>query len=432
MNSKLKHIVAFAVLLLAPCSLPLVQAQVSSTNSSYSRFGLGVLSDQSQGFNKSMGGVGIGVRSGNRINTTNPASFSGIDSLSMILDIGMTASFGQMKQDMLKVGVTNASLDYVHAGLHLAKRLGLAFGFMPYTNIGYDYTTPDSYVGNEKNTGLSIKQSESYTGTGGLNQAYIGLGWKPYRNLSIGVNASLLWGDYSHAIVQTYTEGTTSASDSYIPAYKLYSSSILTYKLDFGVQYPVRLSPQDWLNLGATFNMGHNIPQDVTVITGTTPGTISSPFSLPHGYGFGASWQHKNTLLVAADIRQEFWSKCQMPEKMSSAGIFKNRTKIAVGAQWTPDPFDKRYWKRIQYRAGASYSTPYIKAEGKNGPSELSLCIGAGLPITNRLNNRSVVNFGMQWLRRSSSAAGMVKENYLLLNLGITFNERWFMKYKIE
>ena len=113
-------------------------------------------------------------------------------------------------------------------------------------------------------------------------------------------------------------------------------------------------------------------------------------------------------------------------------GGYKNMTKVAVGAQWTPDPFDKRYWKRIQYRIGANYTTPYLKVDGKDGPREIRLTLGAGLPITNRLNNRSVVNFGVQWLRRSASAAGMVKEDYLLINLGMTFNERGFMKYKIE
>lgn len=113
-------------------------------------------------------------------------------------------------------------------------------------------------------------------------------------------------------------------------------------------------------------------------------------------------------------------------------GSFKDMTKFAVGTQWTPDPFDKRYWKRIQYRAGFNYTTPYLIVDGKNGPSELRLSVGAGLPITNRINNRSVVNVGVQWLRRSASGAGMVKENYLLINLGLTFNELWFMKYKIE
>ena len=54
------------------------------------------------------------------------------------------------------------------------------------------------------------------------------------------------------------------------------------------------------------------------------------------------------------------------------------------------------------------------------------------MPIINKHNNRSVVNFGLQWLRRSASAASLVKEDYFVINLGLTFNERWFMKYKIE
>ena len=57
---------------------------------------------------------------------------------------------------------------------------------------------------------------------------------------------------------------------------------------------------------------------------------------------------------------------------------------------------------------------------------------GVGLPITNKINNRSFVNVGLQWMRRSASGNGMVKEDYLLINLGMTFNERWFVKYKIE
>ena len=28
--------------------------------------------------------------------------------------------------------------------------------------------------------------------------------------------------------------------------------------------------------------------------------------------------------------------------------------------------------------------------------------------------------------------AGMVTENYIRLNIGISFNEKWFMKWKVE
>ena len=117
----------------------MVFAQTAGTLSTYSRFGLGLLHDQSQGFNKSMGGAGIGVRVGNRLNITNPASYSAIDSLSLILDVGMNGSFGNMRRGTQKVAVNNASIDYVHVGMHIAKNLGLAAGYMPYSSISYSF-----------------------------------------------------------------------------------------------------------------------------------------------------------------------------------------------------------------------------------------------------------------------------------------------------
>ena len=433
------------LLLLAPCAMFNPQgsaawAQVSGTNSTYSRFGLGLLNDQSNGFNKSMGGAGVGVRIGNRINTLNPASYSAIDSLSLILDVGMRASFGKMKQGTTQVGTNNASLDFVHAGMHVGKRLGLALGYMPYTSIGYDFSSPDESVSNNANTTQAITSSASYSGKGGLNQAYIGLGWKAIKNISVGANVSFLWGQYEHTLLPLFKEGGTSSASFSAPI-KYYNASLKTYKLDFGVQYPVRLSRQDWLHLGATYGVGHKIAQDVTLlytaVDDSTSYTASSPFDLPHSLAFGAAWQHKNTLLVAADVHHEFWSKCRMPVETASdyvpmKGFYKDLTRFAIGAQWTPDPLVKTYWKRMQYRAGMNFATPYLKINGQNGPIEFRMGAGVGLPITNKRNNRSIVNVGLSWLRRSAGGTGMVKEDYLLINLGITFNERWFVKYKIE
>ena len=64
-----------------------VNAQ-SGTNSPYSQYGLGVLSDQTSGFNRGMNGVGLGFHEHNQINYLNPASYSAIDSLSFIFDAG--------------------------------------------------------------------------------------------------------------------------------------------------------------------------------------------------------------------------------------------------------------------------------------------------------------------------------------------------------
>ena len=65
-----------------------------------------------------------------------------------------------------------------------------------------------------------------------------------------------------------------------------------------------------------------------------------------------------------------------------------------------------------------------------DGPKDMSASIGFGLPITNAWNNRSMLNISGQWTR--VSAPGLIRENTFRINVGITFNERWFMKWKLE
>ena len=62
----------------------------SGTNSPYSQYGLGVLSDNGTGFSRSMNGLGLGFHEHNQVNTLNPASYASIDSLSFIFDAGFS------------------------------------------------------------------------------------------------------------------------------------------------------------------------------------------------------------------------------------------------------------------------------------------------------------------------------------------------------
>ena len=144
MNKYGKH---FCLALLMACSLN-AEAQTNGSNSSYSRFGLGTLNDQSQGFNKGMAGVGLGLRPNNLVNMANPASYSAIDSLSFIFDAGMNFSIGRLSQKGNSVNVRNCNIDFVNAGLRLSKGLGLSFGFVPFSTIGY-YFYSASKVTNE-------------------------------------------------------------------------------------------------------------------------------------------------------------------------------------------------------------------------------------------------------------------------------------------
>lgn len=425
-----------------------MMAQSNGTVSSYSRFGLGIPENQAQGFNKAMAGTGLGYRAGNRINTLNPASYSAIDSTTLLLDAGMTGAFGNMKQNGNKVNVYLCRLDYVNVGLRLYRNLGLSAGFMPYTTIGYDFTST-SQVAKDPNTLHPITSTTYYSGDGGLHQVYVGLGYKVFKELSIGANASLLWGDYQHTVLQTYSTG--DGSSSYNGLNSAENAEIRTWKLDLGAQYPIRLTPNDVLTIGAVASIGHKIKSDATMLRVTdeqddeVPDTIRNAFDLPHTYGVGATWRHKGNLVVGMDFKHELWQSCRTPQIItengkpvfdSRTGGYKNRFKVALGAEYTPNPFAPYYRKRIQYRIGASYSTPYLKVNGADGPKEYSVTAGVGLPIpftrSNAAASRTMVNLGLEWLRRAPSVANQITENYIMLSVGVTFNEAWFMKYKIH
>ena len=75
----------------------------SGTNSPYSAYGLGELTEQSSGFNRGMNGLGLGFREHNQVNYQNPASYSALDSLSFIFDTGLSLQLTNFSENGKKV-----------------------------------------------------------------------------------------------------------------------------------------------------------------------------------------------------------------------------------------------------------------------------------------------------------------------------------------
>ena len=141
----------------------------SGSNSPYSQYGLGDLTDQSVGFNKGMNGVGLAMRKGYEVNPMNPASYSSVDSLSMIFDAGLTGQLTNFNEKGTRVNAKNGSFDYAVALFRVAKNVGVSFGIMPFSNIGYNY-----YVKEPIDTeGYELIKNN---GNGGVHQLYLGTG----------------------------------------------------------------------------------------------------------------------------------------------------------------------------------------------------------------------------------------------------------------
>lgn len=438
MTALRKALLTTATAFLAICS---ASAQTNGSNSPYSRYGFGLLGDGGNAFNKGMAGTAYGMRDGEELNTKNPATYSAIDSLAFLFDFGLSLQNGNFSYNGTKTNAKNTSIDYITAGFRIAPRFGMSLGLIPYSTIGYE-TSTESTVQSGPGT---VTQTNTFTGDGGLHEVYVGLGWAPLKPFSIGANVGYLWGDMTHTSSMSFDDTSVRGNT------QTYYTDMRTYKVDFGAQFVVPINKKNSLTLGLTYGLGHDIKSDAYYYNYVTESssavaadTLTCPdaYQLPHTFGAGLTWTHNNSLRIGVDYTFQKWSTIKSPaittddygtqSYVTQKGNFTDMHKISAGMEYVPDANSIRWRKRVRYRAGISFSTPYTKIDGRDGPNSFLASVGVALPITNRFNNRSLFNISAQYERVNPKVSGMITENYFRISLGITFNERWFMKWKAE
>jgi len=419
-----------------------VSAQ-SGTNSPYSQYGLGALASQATSFNRGMNGLAYGFHERNQVSYANPASYASVDSLSFIFDAGVSLQLTNFEENGNKVNAKNADIEYVVASFRAFKHVGVSFGLLPYTNVGYNFSNTQNVNAFPSTSSVNATYSNAYNGSGGLHLVYLGAGWEPFKGFSFGANIGYLWGTLNRNSTNTY-------SDSYVNTLsKNYSAQVKSYKVDFGAQYTYAVDKKNELTLGLTYSLGHNLGTEAecnlistnsqTSISDTTRYVVSNSLELPHTFGVGLMWNHNNRLKFGVDYQLQKWAKLKYPQLTTVNGTtsynlvdgqFNDCHKFTLGGDYCKGERYRGFFSRMHYRAGFSYASPYLKINGVDGPRELSASLGVGIPILNAYNNRSMLNISAEWVNQS--VTGMIKENMFRINVGFTFNERWFAKFKVE
>lgn len=437
------------ILLLILAFISLHAKAQNGINSPYSRYGFGMLSDRAMGFNKAMGGVAMGFRDGQIINTANPASYSAVDSLTALFDLGLSLHNGNFKMGNLQNNAKNSSFDYAAFHFRATKGIGVAVGILPYTNINYDFSSLDENIEGVDNVTTSYK----FTGEGGLHKVFLGAGFQVVKPLSLGLNVSYLYGSYSHKMSNTFSGSNVNSVD------RTYSASVNTYMVDLGAQYVVNLNKKDKLTFGAAYSFGHDIDDDAIRTTSSVNSnsavqsqksdTIRNAFQLPHSFSVGVTYTHGYKWNVGADFELEKWGDVKFPNHnsgnyLSSKGLLNDRIKISLGGSYTPAYQSNKYLHTVSYKFGGYYSQSYANADAtgtiSDKPTEIGLSAGVSLPISNRnlWHNSPKINISVQWVHSSipylgaSNMQSKLTENYIKLCLGLTFSERWFYKWKVQ
>ena len=378
-----------------------------STNSPYSMMGLGEIDNETYGQMSGMANSGIGFRMPGLLNFSNPAA-PVVDSLSFLFDISMSGNLAQYSNADNKEYATNFNVRKVAVGVRLYPRLSVAAGILPFSSVQYRVST-ENYV-----EGSNDKYYVFYEGSGGLSRLFLNASYKLTSNLSVGVNASYLFGKINRK------ESITSQS-------VMNATEVDKIFAEFGLMYVKNITDGTTLSAGATYSYKNkiNLKQSASnTISGQTNTTTSAHTWLPQTFGVGAALQNtarRSYRSLSVDYRFRNWGAITSPDSRMK---YVNNYRIGAGASYVPNYRTPRtYFQRVQYQAGVYYATSNMIIGGST-ITEKGITAGFIFPLKNSLTQLFLsADVG----RKSGDM--LIKENYVKVNFGVSMNQQWFMKW---
>lgn len=406
------------------------------TVSPYSFFGIGDLKNAGSVENQMMGGIGVYADS-IHINLKNPAAYGelGLDVLNKVGLVTYTAGVSnkqyQLKSFTEEQRSSITSLDYLALGFSLGKGLGMGFGLMPYSSVGYNL------VDNRDNVNGSLVNI--YSGEGGLNRVFYSVGYEVLKDVSIGATINFNFGTLDSERLQQIEGiqfGTFDRRSSRVNGFDF--NYALNYRPIIKDRYrlhsSIRVNTQGNLvsendrQIGSfSIANGGNIEEvnvDLAALNlRNTELKIPTTTTLGLGYGEDYKW------FVGAEYSFQGMGSFENSFLGADSVRYEDASSYALGAFITPD-YDSftSYLKRITYRAGLRLDKTGMIINDV-AINNFGITFGLGLPLGGSFSN---LNLGFELGRRGTTRANLVEESYLKINVGLSLNDRWFLKRKIN
>ena len=407
-------------------SLQFVVAQ-NNINSPYTRYGYGDISETNSGEQRALGGVAIGSRSHSYINTVNPASYSAVDSMTFMFDIGTSALSSRFSDATKSVHTFNANLEYLTMQFPLSKGMGFSAGLLPYSFAGYNMYNIDSIPNPE---GGSVYTAKNFTGNGGFSQVYMGLSKKLGKHISLGANVYYMYGSVNNTRSVRILDGTT---DSTVQTNSIKASN---FRLRYGIQYFNTFDKKHDVTVGLIYEHSAKLNGDFSQITAgvLSDTTINNyQFELPTLFGIGLNYTYDSRISIGLDYSLQKWAGTKYfwnPTTSTNAENLNDRSKLSLGIEYTPKPLGRKFSDRIHYRVGSNISNAYYNVPGVTLPKNYGLSFGIGLPLYNKFTQTvSTLNASIEYGKVGSSTN--LREDYFKFTMNLVFNEHWFFKRKL-
>lgn len=419
-TAKLKHL--FPLLFIGT----ILQAQ---DNSPYTRYALGNVKQNFNMANRLMGGVSVADTNALIANPLNPASYSGLRLTSY--NVGFDATRNNIKTTSGSNQTGYATISYAVVGIAAGKGIGLAFGLLPQYNARFNMQKTDTLFG-------LYERTNNFYGGGSIQRLFAGGSYK-YQHLSIGLNLGYTFGNIVNSVEAEFIDSQKilyNHNYSRLTVHGLYTQLGAIYQLQVNKDYSV--------NIGGSYTLSQKLKGNKEQHYETYIGDIESPLynfkadslynvkgtiSIPSELSIGTLLQRGDYWQLGVELNSSNWSKYTsygMPDSTGSSWY------VRLGGCITPDVnANKNYWKRVTYRAGAYTGQDIYKF---NNTPLRKAAVTAGLSMPIRRTNMSIgqVNAGFEVGFRGTTKEALLKENFTRFVVGITLNDKWFIKRRYD
>ncbi|MGY8913623.1 MAG: OmpP1/FadL family transporter [Flavobacteriales bacterium] len=412
----------FPILSFFAVLMPMVSIMAQSeslTSSPYSLYGLGAINQTSIGRTNGMGYSGIALKTDEEINNLNSANFALIPQNSFFYNVGLKGEYNNYSNKGSNEAKTTVNFSNLAIAFRITEGLGAGIVLVPYSDVGY------SLVGLQTNIeGTNETFESNITGIGGLRDLRLNLGYEVFKGLRMGASGSVLFGNIQEeeAFLIDNTSFTLSETTNYSGLrLGLGMQFDITDKTTIGstVQFPTSLKGN--LKRSVIKNMDST---DITVEEDETD--TASDFKLPLELGLGFSTTIRNSLVLSADYKKNYWDQTGQTENI---GSYVDQDIYAFGLEYAKNRTSYKYGDRIRYRTGFNYDTGYlsvndVKIEGYNFTAGIGIPVGQG--------NRSMLNFSYSYGSKGQIQNILIKEDFHMLTLNLSLEDLWFQKRKIN
>lgn len=387
------------------------------TTSPYSYYGIGMPEFRGTVENISMGGLGV-FSDSIHLNLQNPAGYAGLRLINF--SVGASSKAVNQKNETESQQTSSTTLDYLAMGIPMGK-LGMGFGLVPYTSVGYDFVSdvPDGGI-------------TQYDGNGGLNKAFLSFGYQVTPEFSLGIDANYNFGKIENTAV------TQKAAVQY-GTRVINRSNLSGFSFKFGALYKRMLTENLALTGSVTYSPGTNftsenfrktasvsiLPTGIYTVDERDVNIADSDFTFPSQFTIGAGIGEPKYWGVGVQYTNEqssdFTNRALTIDKVS----YKSANKFSLGGYLIPN-FNSygSYFKRVVYRAGVRYDQTGLSVDGHD-INEFGISFGAGFPIGRLFSN---INVGVEIGKRGTTDFGLIQENFINTFLSFSLNDRWFEK----